>query len=106
MNVSTEKYIAVAKDIILEDDIESLEELWYSIAQVVITRSKAISYDLIFKDSYFFAINRKKVKSVKWLETYFESLDPVIQNKLKQTMTYAKYLKKTRLEGILDNGAS
>ena len=49
MNVATENYISEAKDLILNEDLESLEELWYSIAQVILSRSKAISYDLIFR---------------------------------------------------------
>ena len=96
MNVATENYISEAKDLILNEDLESLEELWYSIAQVILSRSKAISYDLIFRDCYFFSINQKKVKVVKWLEDHFEHFDPVIQNRLRQTMTYAKYLKNSK----------
>ena len=96
MNVATENYISEAKDLILNEDLESLEELWYSIALVILSRSKAISYDLIFRDCYFFSINQKKEKIIKWLEEQFETLSPVIQNKLHQTMTYAKYLKKSK----------
>ena len=96
MNVATENYISEAKDLILNEDLESLEELWYSIAQVILSRSKAISYDLIFRDCYFFSINQKKKRVTKWMEDQFKTLDPVIQNKLHQTMTYAKYLKKTK----------
>ena len=96
MNVATENYISEAKEFILNEDLESLEELWYSIADVILLRSKAISYDLIFRDCYFFSINQKKEKIIKWLEDQFETLSPVIQNKLHQTMTYAKYLKKSK----------
>ena len=107
MNIATENYISEAKDLILKDDLESLEELWYSIAQVILSRSKAISYDLIFRDCYFFSINQRKERVTKWLEDQFKTLSPVIQNKLHQTMTpsadcgaskvtYAKYLKKSK----------
>ena len=96
MNVATENYISEAKDLILNEDLESLEELWHSISQVILSRSKAISYDLIFRDCYFFSINQKKEKVSKWLEDQFQTLSPIIQNKLHQTMIYAKYLKKSK----------
>ena len=97
MNITTENYISNAKDLILMEDIDSLEDIWNNIAQVIRDRSKAISYDIIFRDCYFFSINQKKVKVVKWLEDHFEYFDPVIRNRLRHTMTYAKYLKKSRL---------
>lgn len=96
MNVTTEKYINEAKEIILSDDIDALEEIWDSISDVIRSRSKAISYDLIFRDCYLFSINQKKIQSVKWLEDQYQTLDPIIQNKLRQTMTYAKYIKNTK----------
>jgi len=96
MNVTTENYISKAKDLILDEDLESLEDLWNTISHVIRDRSKAISYDLIFRECYFFSINQKKIKVVKWLEDHFQEFDPVIQNRLKQTMTYAKYLKKSK----------
>ena len=94
MNITTENYISKAKDLILDEDIESLQDLWNSIAQIIRDRSLSISYDLIFRDCYFFSINQKKVKVVKWLENHFQEFDPVIQNRLRQTMTYAKYLAR------------
>ncbi len=97
MNVTTENYISKAKDLILDEDLDSLEDLWNTIAQIICGRSLSISYDLIFRDCYFFSINQKKVKVVKWLEDHFEHFDPVIQNRLRHTMTYAKYLKTSRL---------
>jgi hypothetical protein len=96
MNVTTENYISKAKDLILDEDLESLETLWNTIAQVIRDRSKAISYDLIFRDCYFFSINQKKIKVIKWLEDHFQEFDPVIQNRLRQIMTYAKYLADLR----------
>jgi hypothetical protein len=97
MNVTTEKYISRAKDLIIDEDLDSLEDLWNTISQIIRDRSHSISYDLIFRDCYFFSINQKKIKVVKWLEHHFEYFDPVIRNRLRQTMTYAKYLKKSRL---------
>ena len=96
MNVTTENYISKAKDLILDEDLESLQDLWNTIAQIIRERSKAISYDLIFRDCYFFSINQKKVNVVKWLEDHFQEFDPVIQNRLRQIMTYAKYLKNSK----------
>ena len=96
MNVTTENYISKAKDLILDEDLDSLEDLWNTISQVIRDRSLSISYDLIFRDCYFFSINQKKERATKWMEEQFETLSPVIQNKLHQTMTYAKYLKKTK----------
>jgi hypothetical protein len=96
MNVTTENYILKAKDLVLDEDLESLEDLWNTIAQVICERSCSISYDLIFSDCYLFSINRKKIKVVEWLEDHFKHFDPVIQNRLRQTMIYAKYLKKSR----------
>ena len=96
MNVTTENYISKAKDLILDEDLDSLEDLWNTISQVIRDRSLSISYDLIFRDCYFFSINQKKVKVVKWLEEHFEHFDPVIRNRLRQTMTYAKYLKTSK----------
>jgi hypothetical protein len=96
MNVTTENYISTAKDLILDEDLELLEDLWNTIAQVIRERSLSISYDLIFRDCYFFSINQKKVKVVEWLEDHFQEFDPVIQNRLRQTMTYANYLKKSK----------
>ena len=102
MNVTTENYISKAKDLILDEDLDSLEDLWNTISQVIRDRSLSISYDLIFRDCYFFSINQKKVKVVKWLEEHFEHFDPVIQNRLRQTMTYAKYLKKSKQVSSLE----
>ena len=96
MNVTTENYISKAKDLIQDEDLDSLEDLWNTIAQIIRGRSFSISYDLIFRDCYFFSINQKKIKVVAWLEEHFKHFDPVIQNRLRQTMTYAKYLADRR----------
>ena len=43
MNVTTENYISKAKDLILDEDLDSLEDLWNTISQVIRDRSLSIS---------------------------------------------------------------
>jgi hypothetical protein len=35
MNVTTENYISKAKDLIQDEDLDSLEDLWNTIAQII-----------------------------------------------------------------------
>ena len=94
MNVRMENWIDEGKFYIDNNNLDDFFEMIYRIEEDTKNPSIVINYDTIFRSLYLYSITSRKEEITTWLEeSLFPTFNEVIQNKLRDTMKYAKYLK-------------
>ena len=78
------------KRIIVESDILALQELHADYMDTEFPRE--IDWPYIYQKAYLHACLKKKKDMAAWLESLFETVDPIQQIAYRQTFAYGKSL--------------
>jgi hypothetical protein len=84
--------IMPCKRYIDNNNLDALKELWaeYSSAD----NASKVAWDVVFKGVYIHACMKKRKDIVTWLDTLYQTFDPIQQIGLRTVFPYARYLMK------------
>lgn len=79
------------KPLIDNGELSAMQILWEQICETEFDRQ--IAWDYIFQKLYLHAALRKQHAICDWMDTVFETFDPVIQIALRHMFAYARHLR-------------
>jgi len=86
-----DEIIREIKPLIDDNHLTALQILWEEISESEFERE--LAWDYIFQKVYLHASLRKRHEICEWLDTLFESFNPMVKIALRQMFAYARHLR-------------